>query len=196
MPVVVIHAGTAHASVVLPRQATGTESSTSTKEPPNPILPVPKEMAWGIGSFAVLFVLMRLWLFPKLKKGMVARNAKVKADHDDSERIRREAADDVAQYDAAVAAARAEAARLIDVARQEVEADRTVKVAAANARVAELRAAATAELDHARLAALGQVEEIVLEVASTAAERILHRPVDRDAARPTVAEVVREGAPV
>jgi F-type H+-transporting ATPase subunit b len=194
--VVVIHAGAASASVVLPRQETGTESGTSTKEAPNPILPVPKEMAWGFGSFVVLFVLMRLWLFPKLKKGTTARNAKVQADLDDSERIRREAADDVAQYEAAVADARAEAARLIEVARQEVDADRTVKITAANARVAERRAAATAELDNARLAALGQVEDIVLEVASTAAERILHRPVDRAAVRPTVTEVVRQGAAV
>jgi F-type H+-transporting ATPase subunit b len=196
VPIAVIHAGANHVAVVLPGQnTTTTTTSTSTKEPPNPILPVPKEMAWGFGSFLVLFIAMRLWLFPKLNNGTIARNAKAKADREDADRIRREAAEDVARYDAALADARGEAARLIDHARQEVEADRTTKIAAANARIAQRRAAAPADKDAARQAALGQVEDIVVEVASTAAERILQKPVNREAVKPTVSQIVRAGVP-
>jgi len=191
VPVVVIHAGAAPASVVLPRQETGTESST--KEPPNPILPVPKEMAWGIGSFAVLFVLMRLWLFPKLKKGTDARYAKTQADLDDAERIREEGAEDVARYDAAIAEVNAEAARVLEQARQHVDGDRTAKITAANARIAERRAAAAAEVDAARRTALASTEPIVVEISASAAERILGVPVDRNAVRPVVTEIVEAG---
>ncbi len=193
MPVVVIHADATGAAVVVPRQETTT--TTTAEEAPNPILPVGNETWWGLGSFLVLLVLMRLWLFPKVKKGMVARNAKIQGDLDEAERIREEAASDVAQYEAALGEARGEAARILEVARHEVDADRTAKVSAANARIAEQRAAAAAELEAARVAALGQVEDIVVEVASSAAERILGKPVDRVGVRPMVSEVVRAEVP-
>jgi F-type H+-transporting ATPase subunit b len=193
VPVVVVQARATGASVVVPRQETTT--TTTAKEAPNPILPVGNELWWGTGCFLVLVVLMRVWLFPKVKKGMVARNAKIKGDLDDAERIREEAADDVASYEAALAEARGEAARILEVARHEVDADRTAKVSAANASIAEQRAVATAEIDAARQAAQSQVEDIVVEVASSAAERILGAPVDRAAARPIVSEVVRTEVP-
>ena len=151
-------------------------------------------MAWGLGSFLVLVLLMRVWLFPKLKKGMDARYAKTQGDLQAAERIRQEAAEDVARYQAAIAEANAEAARLLEIARQEVDADRNAKVTAANARIGERRAAAAAEVEAARRAALASTEPIVLEIAVTATERILrYVPIDRDAGRPIVAEIVDAG---
>jgi len=195
VPDVVVQVGAAGAQLVVPRQETTTTTAASTKEAPNPILPVGNELWWGLGSFLALVLLMRVWLFPKLKKGMVARNAKIQGDLDDAERIREEAAEDVAAYEAALAAARGEAARILEVARHDVDADRTAKLTAANARIGEQRAAAAAELDTARAAALGQAEEIVVEVAAAAGERILGKPVDRAAVRPTVSDVVRTEVP-
>jgi F-type H+-transporting ATPase subunit b len=195
VPVVVVQVGAAGAQVVVPRQESTTTTAASTEEAPNPILPVGNELWWGLGSFLVLVVLMRVWLFPKVKQGMVARNAKIQGDLDDAERIREEAAEDVAAYEAALAEARGEASRVLEVARHEVDADRTAKLAAANARIGEQRAAAAAELDAARTAALGQAEEIVVEVAAAAAERILSKPVDRAAVQPVVSEVVRAEVP-
>jgi F-type H+-transporting ATPase subunit b len=182
-------------SVVVPRQDTGTTTTTvaSTKEAPNPILPVGSEMAWGLGSFLLLVLLMRVWLFPKLKKGMDARYAKTRADLDDAERIREAGAADVARYDAAIADANAEAARVLERVRQELDSDRTAKVTAANARIAERRGAAAAEVEAARRAALSSTEPIVLEIGASAAERILGVPVDRDAVRPLIAEIVEAG---
>jgi F-type H+-transporting ATPase subunit b len=194
VPVVVIHAGASGAEVVVPRQET-TTTTASTKEAPNPILPVGNEVWWGLGCFLALVLVMRVWLFPKMKKGMMARNAKIQGDLDTAERVREEAADDVAAYEAALAEARGEAARILEVARHEVDADRTAKVTAANARISEQRAVAQAELEAARAAALGQVEDIAVEVASAASERILGKPVDRAAARPIVSDVVRTEVP-
>jgi len=192
--VVVIQVAATGYSVVVPRQEDGATTTTaSTEEPPNPILPVGKEMAWGLGSFLVLVLLMRIWLFPKLKKGMDARYAKTRADLDDAERIREEGAADVARYEAAIAEANAEATRLLEQARRELDADRTTKVTAANARIAERRAAAAAEVEAARQRALASTESIVLSIGASGAERILGAPVDRDAARPVVAEIVAAG---
>jgi F-type H+-transporting ATPase subunit b len=193
VPVVVIQGAATGYSVVVPRQENGTTTTTSTEEAPNPILPVGSEIAWGIGSFLVLVLLMRVWLFPKLKKGTDARYARTRADLDDAERIREEGAEDVARYEAAIAEANAEAARLLERARQEADADRTAKVTAANARIAERRGAAAAEVEAARRTALASTEPIVLEIGTSAAERILGAPVDRAAVRPVVAEIVAAG---
>ena len=191
MPVVLIHAN--GSQVVLPRQETTTTTAASTKSEPNPILPVGKEFAWGIGSFLILVILMRLWLYPALNKGTDARYAKIREDTDVAESTREAAAADEARYEAAIAQARSEANALIDAARREVEADRSAKMAAANARIAERRAEAAAETDASKQAAMGQVKEVVVEVASSAAERILGRPVDRDTVGPLVTEVVHAG---
>ena len=40
---------------------------------PNPIAPEGKELLWGAGSFIVFLVIMRLFLFPRLQRGMAAR---------------------------------------------------------------------------------------------------------------------------
>jgi F-type H+-transporting ATPase subunit b len=192
VPVVVIQVAATGYSVVVPRQET-TTTTASTEEAPNPILPVGSEMAWGLGSFLFLVLLMRVWLFPKLKKGTDARYAKTRADLDDAERVRAAGADDVARYEAAIAEANADAARVLEVARQEVDADRGAKVSAANARIAERRADAAAEVEAARQAALASTEPIVLEIGSSAAERILGVPVDREAASPLVAAIVSAG---
>jgi F-type H+-transporting ATPase subunit b len=193
VPVVVIQVAATGYSVVVPRQENGTTTTASTEEAPNPILPTGKEMAWGLGSFLVLVLLMRVWLFPKLKKGTDARYAKTRADLDDAERIREAGAADVARYDAAIAEANGEAARLLEAARQETDADRNVKIQAANARIAERRAAAAAEVESARREALASTQPIVLEIGASAAERILGVPVDRASVRPIVTEIVEAG---
>ena len=157
MSVVVIQVAATGYSVVVPRQENGTTTTTaSTEEAPNPILPVGSEMAWGLGSFLVLVLLMRVWLFPKLKKGTDARYAKTRGDLDEAERVRAAGAEDVARYEAAMAEINAEAARRLELARQEVDADRTAKITAANARIAERRAAAAAEIEAARRDGAGQ----------------------------------------
>jgi F-type H+-transporting ATPase subunit b len=194
VPVVVIQVAATGYSVVVPRQESGTTTTTaSTQDAPNPILPTGKEMAWGLGSFLVLVLLMRVWLFPNLKKGTDARYAKTRADLDDAERIREAGAADVARYDEAIAEANTEAAHLLEAARQETDADRNVKIQSANARIAERRAAAAAEVESARREALAGTQPIVLEIGATAAERILGVPVDRASVRPIVTEIVEAG---
>ena len=39
----------------------------------NPIFPELKEVAWGFGAFVILFVVLRLFLLPKIQKGMKSR---------------------------------------------------------------------------------------------------------------------------
>jgi F-type H+-transporting ATPase subunit b len=154
------------------------ETATDTKTAPNPIAPETKELVWAGGSFIVLFVLMRYFLFPKLKKGMDARYAGIRSDIEGADRTKADARGEVAEYERALEAVRAEAAARIDKARQTVDAERQAKLAEVNARIAAKRAEAEAANAAARAAVRDQVAAAVSQVASRAAELATGRAPD------------------
>jgi F-type H+-transporting ATPase subunit b len=150
----------------------------ATKSAPNPIAPESKELYWAAGSFIVLFVLMRYFLFPKLKKGMDARYEGIRADIDGAVDVKASAQSDVAEYEKALAAARAEAATKVDAARQAVDAERNKQLAEVNGRIAAARSAADQQNAAARAAAQGEVAAAVAQVASKGAELATGRTPD------------------
>ena len=172
---------------------TGSEAAEETEEAPNPILPVGKEIAWGLGSFLVLFLLMRYLLFPKVRQGMAARSDRIASDLAEAERVRAQAEAEVAEYQAQVAAIRAEGQVRVDAARAQLDRERQARLAEVNARLAGLREQSAAEVEAAKQAAMRQVVDAVADVAGTAAARVLGRPVDPVAVRRSVDEVVQAG---
>lgn len=87
-------------------EATATEAESTSA--PNPIAPEGKELIWGAGSFLVFLVIMRVYLFPKLKKGMDARYTGIREDFEQADATRQAAQSDVAKYEAALAEVRAD----------------------------------------------------------------------------------------
>jgi F-type H+-transporting ATPase subunit b len=158
----------------------------------NPLAVEMKELVWGFGSFAVMALVLRYALYPKLKKGMDARAEGVRRDREAAQATTEAARADVAAYEAQVASLRAEAQHRVEAARATLEAERAERLAAANAEIAERRAAAMAEVDAARAAAQGDVESAVVDVVSTFAERATGRAVDAS----IVQNVVRDSMSV
>ena len=128
-------------------------SDVEPKDGPSPIAPELKELVWGAGAFIVFAVLMRLVLYPRMKKGMEARYASIRAGHEDADATRLAAQAEVSEYQTQLAAVRAEAAARIDAARQTLEAERQERLAEVNARIAERRAEAIAQVEAEREAA-------------------------------------------
>ena len=161
---------------------------------PSPIIPEMKELAWGAGSFIVFALLMRIFLFPRLKKGMDARYASIRAGHENADAARASARSEVAQYEAAVAAAKSEAAKVVDAARATLESERQAALQAANARIATKREAAQAAADDARAAARSQIESAVSDVVSSAVEIATGRRPDGAVVSRAVADAMSAGA--
>jgi F-type H+-transporting ATPase subunit b len=159
----------------------------------NPIAPEPKEMLWGFGAFLVFLVVLRLFLFPPLKRSMEARYARVRGDHEDADATKAAARSDVADYESRLAEVRAEAAARVDAARATLESERQARLAQVNERVAERKAAAQAEIDAAREAARSQVEAAVADVASMAGELATGRRPDPGVVSAAVTEVLSAG---
>ena len=174
-------------------EVTETQAQTGEGEAPNPILPVAKEIAWGLGSFLVLFVLIRYLLCPKVRRGMDARSDRIARDLAEAERVRAQAEAEVVEYQAQVAAIRADAQVRVDAARAQLDRERQARLAEVNARLAGLREQSAAEADAAKQAAMSQVVDAVADVAGAAAARVLGRPVDPTSVRRSVDEVVQAG---
>jgi F-type H+-transporting ATPase subunit b len=150
--------------------AAAAEATTEEDKGPSPIAPELKELAWGGGSFIVLFVLMRVVLFPRVKKGMQARYGKIRDDHQTADDLRAQARAEVAAYEQELASVKAEAAKRIDAVRQSLEADRATAIGAANERIAAKRAEANAANDAAKAAASQHIRAAVVDVSGRAAE--------------------------
>lgn len=153
---------------------------------PNPISPETKELLWGAGSFLVLLVLMRYFLFPKLKKGMDARYAGIRDDFESADKIKVDARQDVVNYEQALAAIRVEAAARIDAVRAQLDSERQAKLAEVNAVIAQRRNEADTANASAREVASAQVSTAVGMVAAKAGELATGRAPDAAAIQQAV----------
>lgn len=149
---------------------TGSEEGAPVSAGPNPIAPEIKELAWGAGSFIVFLFLMRLFLVPKVRKGMASRYESIQADHEYASATRDGAKQDVVRYESAVAEIRSEASRRLEVARQTLDKERSAKIAEVNAQIAALRSVAEAEVASARAAAQSQIVTAVGAVTTRATQ--------------------------
>ena len=171
----------------------GLEEGHPCEEGPSPLAIEPKELRWGLGSFVVLAVLMRLWLFPAVKKGMDARYAQVRSGHEQADAARAAARAEVADYQSALAGVKAEAGTRVDAARQTLEAERTARLAEVNAEISAQREAAAAQAAAAREAVRGDIATAVTDVASRTIELSIGRAPDSAAVRSAVDSVMGAG---
>src|SRR6478736_2787542 len=93
-------------------------------KPPNPVIPTTPELVWGAIAFFGLLIIMNWVLLPPLRKAMAKRDEQIRGDQEAAERAAVEGEQVRRDYDATLAEARAEAARIVDDARQAAEAQR------------------------------------------------------------------------
>jgi F-type H+-transporting ATPase subunit b len=149
------------------------------QEAPNPILPATNELIWGSISFVVLFFLLRRFAFPAIRKGMDARAERIRTSLDEAERAKTEAESILAEYQAKLADARTESARIIEEARQSADKLRQDLRRQAEAEVAASKQRAQEEIQAAVARATADlrasVRELTLELAEKVIQPNLHR---------------------
>jgi F-type H+-transporting ATPase subunit b len=136
---------------------------------------------------------MRLVLYPRVKKGMDARYASIRAGHEDADATRLAARTEVEEYQTQLATVRSEASGRIDAARQVLEAERQERLAEVNARIAERRAEANARVDAERQAAGAQIEDAVAGLVSNLTERATGKQPDGTAVARAVSSAMTVG---
>lgn len=164
----------------------GEEDNGGEEDTVNPVLPTGGDIIYAAIFFFALWAAMKYVLLPPVQKVRAERAAKIAAARDAGANASADMGSAQADYDAALADARAEGANILDAARAEADAARSVAVDAASAEAAELRAVATAEISVARNQSLFALSPDVAAIAAGAASTVLGRTVDVSAAQPMV----------
>lgn len=168
------------------------EEAGGEEETINPILPVENELVYAAIFFLLIWVLMKFVFLPPVVRTMDARSAKIREDLDSADHAKAQAELSVAEYDAALTGARAEAARIVDDARAQAESKRREVIAAAEAEVAAERQAAAAEVTEAKAVAMGQLRSSVAELAVQAAEAVVQQQIDAEAQTDVIERYVNQ----
>lgn len=147
---------------------------------PSPILPELNEIIWGAVGFFIVFGAIAKFGYPAMKKGMNARTERIQGDLDAAETQRTEAGTVLAEYQAQLAEARTESARIIEEARQSADEVKANLVAKAETDAAEMRTRAAADVETAKAQAMTDLRSEVATLAIGAAEQVVGRNLDQE----------------
>jgi F-type H+-transporting ATPase subunit b len=150
------------------------------QEAPNQLLPELNELIFGGAAFFIVFGFLYWKGMPAIKAGMQARTDRIKGDLDTAEAQRTEASEILTQYQAQLADARTESARIIEEARQAADEVRAGLQAKAEADIAELKNKATADIEAAKVQAVADLRGEVTALAIGAAEQVVGRNLDAE----------------
>jgi len=151
-------------------------------EAPNPLIPHPVEIIVGLVAFALLYYFLSKRAFPMFEKAYRERTQAIEGGIANAEKAQAEAAEALRQYNAQLADARGEAARI----RNDAQTQRTQIVeearSEARAEASRILEAASAQIASERQQALTELRREVGGLAVQLASRIVGESLE-DAAR-------------
>ncbi len=159
---------------------------------PKMIFPELNEIIWGGAAFLILLVVMVKKGFPAVKGAMDARAERIQADLDAAETAKSDAQAIQADYEARLADAKGEAARLFEEARTTADQLKVDLTTRAEADVVEIHERATADIEAARQQAIADLRAEVAGIALGAAERVVQSSLDEDAQRRLIDQYIDE----
>ena len=159
---------------------------------PKMIFPELNEIIWGGAAFLILLVVMVKKGFPAVKGAMDARAERIQTDLDAAETAKSDAQAIQADYEARLADAKGEAARLFEEARTTADQLKVDLTSRAEADAVEMRARATADSEASRQQAIADLRAEVAGIALGAAELVVQSSLDEDAQRRLIDQYIEE----
>lgn len=124
------------------------------------------QIAWLALTFLVLFFVVSKLVLPRITRVLGEREEKVAGDLDTADRLKTEAEEVRAQYEASLTDARAKAQKLILGTKDTIQADAAKAQAKLDEKLAEKAAEAEAAIAKARTEALKSIDAVATEVAT------------------------------
>jgi len=159
------------------------QSLEDCKTPKSLVTPALPEIIWGGLAFLIVLVALMKFAFPALKKGLKAREDKIREDLEAASRAREEAEAESAQYRSAIGDARSEANTILEEARADAERVRRDVVARAESEAAEIRERAQEDIRLAQERAMADLRAQVADLSIGLAEKVVERNLDADTQR-------------
>lgn len=158
------------------------------------VLPDTAELLWGLVAFLLVFFILSRVAFPKIRKGIEAREQQIQGNLEDAERARNEAHTQLQEYRAQLAEARGEANRIIEEARQQAEQVRKDYIARAEKDAEAIVARAQEQIDAERTRTVQELRGTIADMSIDLAEKIVGRSLDGNVQRDFVDSYIREVA--
>ena len=158
---------------------------------PAPFQPTLGVVIWTWVVFIALFVILAKYVFPMIVKATADREAQIKKDLDDAERLRAESAAALDEQRQLLASARGEATAIVAEARQAAERERAVAVEKTREEQEELLHRARREIGAERERAIAEIRRETVDLAIAAAGKVVGQQLDTGADRKIVEEYIQ-----
>lgn len=149
------------------------------------------QLFWLTVTFVALFFAMLRYALPRLSEIMESRQRHIEDDLEKASTIRAEANAVMAEYEQAVADARAQATAVIKQAGEELSAESAERHESFGRDLAERTAEAEQRIVGAKQEALAQIAQVAAEVANTATVKLIGVELDADQVRRAVDDAMR-----
>ena len=148
------------------------------------------QILWLVICFGALYLVISRVAIPRIGGIIGARKDKIDGDLAEADRLRKETDKAIADYEAALAAARSKAHAIAQETRDANKAELDGKRATVEADLAHKVAVAEGAIQRAKTEALSKVDEIAADTAAALVSRLTGQ-VSADEARAAVSQVVK-----
>jgi F-type H+-transporting ATPase subunit b len=148
------------------------------------------QLVWLLISFVILYVLMAKLALPRVAEVVDGRRKRLEHDLEEAARLKRETEKAIADYEQALAAARAKAQTIAGETRTRIAAEQAAVKARLEAEIAERTKAAEASILAAKQQALSQLKAVAAEAASDVVARLSGTAPSNDAVEAAVAQAL------
>ena len=137
------------------------------------------QLIWLAISFILLYLIMSRLALPRVGSILEERAGRIAGDLATAAKLREDTAQAIADYEKALAEAKARAQAIARKAREDINADVEAQRAQSDAQIGVRMADAEKRITALKEAALTHVGEIATETAEALVARLLGKPVDR-----------------
>ena len=157
------------------------------------ILPHTDELILATIAFGILVAFLVKKVFPRVKKALEDRTAKIQGQLEEAERTKREADQLLEQYRAQLAGGRAEVQKIIDEGKRTADALRAELVSKAEQEAQEIVRRAQADVAGERDRAIQELQRTLGELSIELAARIIEQDLkNNEAARSLVDKAIQD----
>ncbi|QDU32836.1 ATP synthase subunit b [Poriferisphaera corsica] len=146
----------------------------------NLLKPMLGQFAWQLILFLVLFVVLTIFVWPPILKGLQDREAKIKGDLSSAEKAAKDAAGTLEEYKAQLADAQKKAQEVIEEGRTAATKLSAELKTQAESEIQAMRERAGAEIRGAKEEALAQIYEQAAVMSTQVAGQILRKEISVD----------------
>lgn len=150
------------------------------------------QLVWLLITFALLYVLMAKVALPRVAAVIDERKKRLDHDLEEAARLKRETEKAIAEYEQALAAARAKAQGIAGETRTQIAADAAALRAKVDAEIAEQTKAAEARIQAAKQQALSALQSVAAGVASDVVARLSGAAPAADAVDAAVVQALKQ----